>query len=100
MIWLKSSPDGFRKRLKPDERPVSHASDFSCRSRQRGQPLDEEGAGGWIGLEADRQTIGAARCLDLAQFRAKVGARNPIGFESGETALRPHLVQQFQSRGG
>ena len=68
------------------------------RLRQRGQALDEKGARGRISLQANRQAIGAARCVDLAQFRAKVGARDPIGFESGEPSLRLHFVQQFQSR--
>ena len=68
------------------------------RSRQRGQPLDEKGARGRISLEADCQGIGAARSVDLAQFCAKIGARDPIGLKSDQPALHPHLVQQFQSR--
>ena len=63
------------------------------RSRQRGHPLDEKVAGGRISLEADRQAIGAPCCVDLAQFRAKVGACDPIRFESGRAHPRSHLVQ-------
>ena len=69
-------------------------------SRQRRQPLDEKRARGRVRLKPDRQMIGAARRFDVAHFRAKIGARDPIGFESVEPALGPHLIQQFQSRSG
>ena len=72
--------------------PVS-GERFFCRSGQRRQAVDEKGARCWIRLEADRLLIGAARRVDLAQFRAKIGSGDPIGLEPGEPVLRPHLIQ-------